>query len=84
MSLKRHPAEDSIGYLRQGAGLVRKLDDDLFTRSAGGRRFDARSGLRGASQFPSDDRGNPNEEAVIGFARARCGTECELVTNPDV
>jgi len=37
MSLKRHPAEDSIGHLRQGAELVRKLDDDLFTRSVGGR-----------------------------------------------
>ena len=37
MSLKRHPADDSIGYLRQGAELVRKLDDDLFTRSVGGR-----------------------------------------------
>ena len=37
MSLKRHPADDSIGYLRQGAELVRKLDDDLFTRSTGGR-----------------------------------------------
>lgn len=36
MSLKRHPADDSIGYLRQGAELVRKLDDDQFTRSAGG------------------------------------------------
>ena len=37
MSFKRHPADDSIGYLRQGAELVRKLDDDLFTRSAPGR-----------------------------------------------
>jgi len=37
MSLKRHPAEDSIGYLHQGAELVRKLGDDLFTRSVGGR-----------------------------------------------
>ncbi len=37
MSLKRHPADDSIGYLRQGAELVRKLDDDLFTRSVGER-----------------------------------------------
>ena len=37
MSLKRHPADDSIGYLRQGAELVRKLGDDLFTRSVGGR-----------------------------------------------
>jgi uncharacterized damage-inducible protein DinB len=37
MSLKRHPADDSIGYLRQGAELVRQLDDDLFTRSADGR-----------------------------------------------
>jgi uncharacterized damage-inducible protein DinB len=46
MSLKRHPADDSIGYLRQGAELVRKLDDDLFTRSVG-RRF--RGGV--GSQF---------------------------------
>ena len=37
MSLRRHPADDSMGYLRQGADLVRKLDDDLFTRSVGGR-----------------------------------------------
>ncbi len=37
MSLKRHPADDSIGYLRQGAELIRDLDDDLFTRSTGGR-----------------------------------------------
>jgi len=37
MSLKRHPADDSIGYLGQGAELVRKMDDDLFTRSTGGR-----------------------------------------------
>ena len=37
MSLKRHPADDSIGYLHQGAELVRKLDDDLFTRSVGAR-----------------------------------------------
>lgn len=37
MSPKRHPADDNIGYLRQGAELVRKLDDDLFTRSVGGR-----------------------------------------------
>lgn len=37
MSLKRHPAEDSIAYLRQGADLVRRLDDDLFTRTTGGR-----------------------------------------------
>ncbi len=37
MTLKRHPAGDSIGYLRQGADLVRKLDPDLFTRTTGGR-----------------------------------------------
>jgi uncharacterized damage-inducible protein DinB len=37
MDLTRHPAGDSIGYLRQGAELIRGLDDDLFTRTLGGR-----------------------------------------------
>jgi uncharacterized damage-inducible protein DinB len=37
MNLKRHPAGDSIGYLCQGAELIGKLDDALFTRSTGGR-----------------------------------------------
>ena len=37
MDSKRHPAGDSIGYMRQGAELIRSLDDDLFTRGTGGR-----------------------------------------------
>jgi len=37
MSVTRHPADDSVAYLRQGAELVRGLDDDLYTRSPGGR-----------------------------------------------
>ena len=37
MDLTRHPAGDGIGYLHQGAELIRGLDDDLFTRSPGGR-----------------------------------------------
>jgi uncharacterized damage-inducible protein DinB len=37
MDLRRHPAADSIGYLHQGAHLIRSLDDELYTRSSGGR-----------------------------------------------
>ena len=44
MSLEQHPASDSIGYLRQGAALIRRLDDDLFTR-APDKRF--RGGVGG-------------------------------------
>ena len=37
MDPKRHPAGESIAYLRQGAQLVRALDDERFTSVPGGR-----------------------------------------------
>ena len=40
MNLDCHPASESIGFLRQGAELIRTLNDDVFTREPG-------SGFRG-------------------------------------
>ena len=73
MSLKRHPADDSIGYLRQGAELVRKLDDDLFVRSAGGRfRGGVGSQFRHCIDFYECLlRGLENEDLVDYAARTR-------------
>ena len=73
MVLKRHPADDSIGYLRQGAELVRKLDDDLFTRSVGGRfRGGVGSQFRHCIDFYECLlRGLENEDLVDYTARSR-------------
>jgi uncharacterized damage-inducible protein DinB len=35
MNLEHHPASESIGFLKQGAELIRTLDDDVFTRAPG-------------------------------------------------
>jgi len=35
MNLDQHPASESIGFLRQGADLIRTLDDEVFTRTPG-------------------------------------------------
>ncbi|NIM00442.1 MAG: hypothetical protein GTN89_06125 [Acidobacteria bacterium] len=73
MSLKRHPADDSIGYLRQGAELVRKMDDGLFTRSAGGTfRGGVGSQFRHCIDFYECLlHGLENDDAVDYAARSR-------------
>ena len=91
MDFARHPAADSIGYLRQGAALIRRLDDELFTRGAGGNFHGGVGsqfrhcidfyesllpGLRGADRVDYTARGR---EALLETDRAAAAQRLETL-----
>lgn len=82
MSLKKHPAADSIGYLLQGAELIRNLDDDAFTRSPGGRfRGGVGSQFRHCIDFYECFLAGVEGEGEVDYAARR--REAQLETDRD-